>query len=235
MNGFHYVDIFATKGTEYLIVIGFLFVLILFWQLLNGPRRRAAEWARQGIRNLGHWFLLAKDRYYHQGHSWALPEEGNLVKVGVDDFATKFLGKPAAIELPKPGSRIEQGEKAWTFRIDSKNVEMLSPVTGEVVAINRKVLESPEVLERDPYNEGWLLEVKVSRLGRNLRNLLTGQLAHDWMEDTAEALRKLISPKLGATLQDGGIPVTGFARNIWPENWDEIAADFFKIKEIEHG
>jgi len=231
MGTYHYVDIFATKGTEYLIVIGFLFVLILFWQLLNGPRQKAIQLARRGARNLGHWFLLLRDRYYHQGHTWVLPEKRNLVKVGIDDFATKFLGKPSALELPKTGTRVEQGERALRLKIDSKSVEMLSPVTGEVVAVNEKVLQSPDVLEKDPYNEGWLLEVKVPKLVPNLRNLLSGKLARDWMEDTADALRKLLSPRIGTTLQDGGLPITGFARNVWPDDWDEIAADFFKTKE----
>ncbi|HHM23650.1 MAG TPA: glycine cleavage system protein H [Bacteroidetes bacterium] len=234
MTGFHYIDIFATKGIEYLIVIGFLFVLIIFWQILSGPRQRAANWARGRMRSVGHWFLLARDRYYHQGHSWAKPEKGNLVKVGIDDFATKFLGAPKAIEVPQPGSQIEQGEIGWRLKVDSRKVEMLAPVTGKVVAVNKKVLEHPELLERDPYNEGWLLEVETPKLRANLRNLLSGRLAREWMEDTAESLRRMLAPKIGATLQDGGLPVNGFARSVWPENWDEIAAEFFKTKaEVE--
>src|SRR5665647_54115 len=78
--------------------------------------------------------------YYHQGHSWAIPESGNVVRVGIDDFAQKLVGKIDAIKCPQVGSEVTQGEKAWTLLVNSKSIDMLSPVDGKIVDINESLL-----------------------------------------------------------------------------------------------
>ncbi|OGC08941.1 hypothetical protein A2V82_12735 [candidate division KSB1 bacterium RBG_16_48_16] len=231
MEGFHYIDLFATKGTEYLLVIGFLLVLIIYWRFLNSPARATRAAAMKmpaGI--LAEWFDLAKNFYYHPGHTWALPEGDNLVKVGMDDFAAKLLGKADAFHLPAVGTHVEQGDAGWKIRFNSKEIELLSPVNGEVVAVNKNALDSPELAEQDPYNRGWLLKVKAPKMNSNLKNLLTGKLAVAWMENTVQTLRQRMAGDLGVIMQDGGLPISGFAKELAPEKWDEIAAEFFLTK-----
>ena len=89
MEGFHYVDLFATKGVEYILVIGFLVALIVYWRVLNKAAKRGVQSEARPAGALSRWFNLAKNLYYHPSHSWALPEEDNIVKVGIDDFAVK--------------------------------------------------------------------------------------------------------------------------------------------------
>lgn len=122
---------------------------------------------------------------------------------------------------------MEQGQTGWRLRIDSKTVEMLSPVTGEVVAVNKKVLEDPGVLNRDPYGEGWLLLVKPKDMRANIRNLLAGNMVRAWVQTTLDRLRRRMGGELGLVYQDGGVPVAGFARVLSPEGWDEICREFF--------
>lgn len=64
----------------------------------------------------------------------------------------------------------------------------------------------------------------------NLKNLLTGKLAVAWMENTVQTLRQRMAGDLGVVMQDGGLPVSGFAKELAPEKWDEIAAEFFLTK-----
>jgi len=234
MGDFSYVDIFATKGIEYLFVLGFLLVLILFWRLLNPPQQVAvaAGAATPYPARLSEWFRLAGERYYHPGHSWVMPEGKNVVKVGVDDFAQKLVGTPNAISLPRPGDRLEQGDKGWQLRVDSKSVAMLSPVHGEVLAVNEEILKSPELINQDPYGDGWLMKVSAPRLKANLRNLLSGKLARAWMHETEKALREKMTGGLGLALQDGGVPVAGIAKNLSPDSWDEIAGEFLLSREL---
>lgn len=140
MEGFKYVDLYATKGAEYLLVIGFLLALVLFWRYLNHPARGARTVGSPPgtLATLNRWFHLVEGLFYHQGHSWAAPETGNVVRVGIDDFAQKLLGKPNAVDLPRCGARLEQGESGWKLQIDSKSIDMLSPVDGEVLAVMRR-------------------------------------------------------------------------------------------------
>lgn len=227
--GDNYVDLFATKGLEYILVIAFLATLVVFWRFLNRQRRPAVP-ARARPPRVIEWFMLGDNLYYHQGHTWANPEGANAVRVGIDDFAQKLVGKLDSVELPPVGAHLFQGEVGWKFRVGDKLVELLSPVEGEVVAVNEDARKSPELVNHDPYGRGWLMLVKLSSMKSNLRNLLSGALAGAWMEQTVEQLRRRVSNNLGVALQDGGVPVNGIAKSISPDKWEEVAREFFLTK-----
>jgi len=177
---------------------------------------------------VGKWFRLpAEGIYFHQGHAWAKMENEDVVNVGIDDFAQKLVGKIDSIEVPKVGSAVTQGEKGWTLKVDSKSIDMLSPVDGKVLAINRKLVESPESINEDPYGDAWLMKVQVPKVSANLKNLLSGKVAGRWMEEVREDLLSRMNYNLGTVYQDGGVPVNGIARNLDQEKWDEVAKDFF--------
>jgi glycine cleavage system H lipoate-binding protein len=175
---------------------------------------------------ISEWFHLPDRLYYHQGHSWAMPEEGDLVRVGIDDFAQKLVGKIDAVQLPPIGSRLAQGEKGWSLQAGAKTIDILSPVDGKVVGINESLLKSPENIGKDPYGQSWLLKVQAPKVSANLKNLLSGELARKWMEGVRESLLTRMNYNLGAVSQDGGVPVDGIARNIDREHWDEIVKEF---------
>ena len=231
MDGFSYVDIFATKNIEYLLVIGFLLLFTFFWRFLSRPAKKVFEAAERVIPVVNEWFRLPEEIYYHLGHSWAAPEEKNLVKVGVDDFAQKLVGKIGAIHVPSIGSAIHQGDKGWTLQVDSKTIDMLSPVDGKVVAVNEAIVNSPEDINKSPY-EGWLMKVESPRFSANKRQLLSGALAARWMEEVRENLLSRMSYNLGLVYQDGGLLVDGMARSLDKDKWDEIARDFFLVSEV---
>lgn len=229
MDGFSYVDIFETKGLEYLLVIGFLTSFVLFWRLLGNPaaQQAEAEAAAQPALPLSPWFRLDQALHYHQGHSWALPEAaGGVVKVGIDDFAHKLMGAPRALDLPPVGTQLRQGEPGWKLQVGSESFEVLSPVSGEVIAVNQQLVESPEQVGQAPQGQGWLARVKASELEHNLNNLLSGRFATAWLNETEQALRELMSAKLGPVMQDGGEPMPGMASNISPDDWQDLVRRF---------
>ena len=235
MEGSQYVDIFATKGIEYIIVIVFLLSLVYFLRFLNRPARvsSSSNVPDKSQHTLVDWFYLAENFYYHQGHSWTVPENNSVVRVGMDDFAQKLLGKPNKVNLPQIGSKIEQGNVGWQLQIDSKSIDMLSPVNGEVVEVNEEILNSPELINDDPYEKGWLLKIKVPKLETNLKNLLTGKLARAWMEDTVDKLSEKTTGNIGVALQDGGVPITGFIKEISSDDWEEFANEFLFSGDIK--
>jgi len=228
-----HLDLFATKGLEYLFVLGFLGALVVFWRVLNRPARPVREaGGRPGrVSDVGDWFRLADGTFYHQGHTWAVPEGGDVVRVGLDDFAQKLIGRPATLDLPDVGDRVEQGHVGLSIGDPGKRVGVLSPVNGTVLAVNDAARRSPELVNEDPYGEGWLFKVRVPRLTVNLRNLLTGSVARAWMEETEEVLRDRMGRELGPAYQDGGTVLPGIARNLAPDRWDEIVAEFFLTDE----
>ncbi|MGB3399615.1 MAG: glycine cleavage system protein H [Candidatus Deferrimicrobiaceae bacterium] len=227
MGGFSFVDIYATKGLEYLIVIGFLATFVLFCRYLalrNGETAEASHPAE-----FIEWFRVPGEFLYHQGHGWAKAGNEGVVTVGLDDFAQKLVGKVDFIDLPSVGSRLAQGEKGWVLRAGAQAIPMLSPLDGEVVAVNEEAARSPEIVNEDPFGKGWLLKVRPARLAANRTNLLKGRLARKWTEEALHGLRHTMGGNLGPLHQDGGttLPVhqkegaavLGIARAMYGEGW----------------
>ncbi len=172
-------------------------------------------------------YVLRPELTYHPGHTWVMDEGRNLARVGLDDFAVRLLGKLECIRLPQLNRWIRQGQKIVTLTREGKTVEMLSPIEGEIIAINREAVENPELIRHDPYGKGWLLAVKAPQIETNLKNLLTGRLAVRWMQEAAERLRGLVPQLAGAVAQDGGLPVSDVLAHLDGQSWSEVTKEFF--------
>jgi glycine cleavage system H protein len=216
----------SVKAAEYLIAVSYLFCFIVFWRFINGGSAAAREARASGwTGHIAGWFAVPEHVHFHPGHAWAHIADGELVTVGMDDFAHRLVGH-AAITLPAVGTTLGQGERAWTLESEGKSVDMLSPVDGTVVEVNERLREAPETLDRDPYGEGWLVKVRAPRVAANAKHLLKGSLARRWMEEACEGLQGLMSPELGRLYQDGGLPVYGMAKSLDAARWDTIARGF---------
>ena len=223
-----------TQMMIYLVVIGFMGAFVAFWQLAIAPaaarvpaeRREGVAAAVRRLVDAVAGFLLPQDVYYYQGHTWVKPEGGDIVKVGIDDFAQKLIGPIEGAELPRVGASIKQGEKGFKVIADSKPVELLSPVDGMVVAVNTKVLESPDKVNRDPYGEGWLFKVRAPRFKANRAGLLSGDLARKWMEEVSQKLMTRLAPAAGTVALDAGPAQSGIARELAGDEWVDLAKEF---------
>jgi glycine cleavage system H lipoate-binding protein len=229
--------IYATKGFEYLLILGFLALFTLFYLYFTSGRfEKATAAVSQAMQSFVEWFRVPENVLYHQGHTWVRPEysEQGFVRVGMDDFALKLAGPMGLRNNPTVGAYIRQGERGWTLQDGEKSVDMLSPISGEVIDVNIALLAELEkdtnkvaALESDPYGKGWILKVIPENFERDRKSLLSGELARKWMAEVAEQLRRKINPELGAVMQDGGEPVAGMAKNISREEWDLLLKEFF--------
>jgi glycine cleavage system H lipoate-binding protein len=173
-------------------------------------------------------FQVPENLRYHAGHTWALSESRDLVRVGMDDFAAKLVGKIENIVLPQRGRWVRQGQKIWTILRDGKSVDMVSPIEGTVSDINEAVLKDPELARKDPYGEGWLVTVQAPDAKINFRNLLGGMLARVWTEESALRLRKRMPVAMASALaQDGGVAVDDITEHLPDEDWATLTKEFF--------
>jgi glycine cleavage system H lipoate-binding protein len=152
-------------------------------------------------------FAVAPNVKYHPGHTWALAESPELVRVGIDDLAARVAGDITKIDIPERGQWIRQGQRIIALHRGGKELALVSPIEGTVVGINEEVLRDPKLAKADPYGDGWLLTVNSPDAKTNFRNLLDGRIARRWMEEAAVALRNLTPSLVGATAQDGGVAI----------------------------
>jgi len=101
------------------------------------------------------------DFLYATDHEWAKPE-GDKVRVGISDYAQDQLGDIVFVELPQVGRRHAKGEQFGTVESVKAVSELYMPVGGEVLSVNKALEESPELLNKEPYESGWIIEIKPS-------------------------------------------------------------------------
>ena len=173
-------------------------------------------------------FQVPENVRYHAGHTWAVSESRDLVRVGMDDFASKLIGKIDSIALPQRGRWVRQGQKIWTIFREGKSVDMVSPIEGTVTDVNDAVVKNPELARKDPFGEGWLVSVQAPDAKLNFRNLLGGTLARMWMEESALRLRKRMPIAMASALaQDGGVAVDDITAHLPEEDWATLTKEFF--------
>src|SRR5690242_5299817 len=190
------------------IMVLMTFAIFLLIDYIRGQKQTAKQPVVHTIREVAPrivpamvaGFQVPENVRYHAGHTWALSESRELVRVGLDDFASKLVGKIDSISLPQRGRWVRQGQKIWTIFRDGKSVDMVSPIEGTVSDVNEAVVKDPELARKDPYGEGWLVTVQAPDSKINFRNLLGGALARMWTEDSALRLRKRMPIAMSAAL-----------------------------------
>jgi glycine cleavage system H protein len=189
--------------------------------------REAASVTPRTLPNLVAGFELPDNRRYHLGHTWALQESPTLVRVGIDDFGARLAGKVDAIELPKRGQWVRQGQKFATLIRDGQRTDLVSPVEGEVTNVNQALLEDTSLGNLEPYGKGWFISVISPDLQISFRNLLNGSLARKWTAEAASRLQSRMPALAGAVAQDGGVAVHDITMQMPAEKWGEITREFF--------
>lgn len=132
--------------------------------------------------------------HYSKSYAWVRPE-GDLLRVGVIDFAVKMAGKIEYVDLPLQGEHFEREDIFGTVESGKWVGEMLMPVSGDIVESNTFLLENPSVVYDDPYGEGWLVVVKPDSMD-DLSLLLSGpEEIRTWLEEEIKAVEEEVRKK----------------------------------------
>ncbi|MEO0162318.1 MAG: glycine cleavage system protein GcvH [candidate division WOR-3 bacterium] len=110
---------------------------------------------------------------YTREHEWA-KVEGNIVITGITDYAQSELSDIVMVEPPKIGTTIKAGDAVGTIEAVKAVSDLFAPVSGEVIEVNEKVIKDPGIINRDPYNEGWLYKIKMNNPAE-VENLLSAE------------------------------------------------------------
>jgi len=127
-------------------------------------------------------FEIPDDLRFTKEHEW-IRVESDKCKIGVTDYAQKTLHEVVYVDLPQVGKLLKQGESFGTVESVKAVSELYSPVSGEIAERNEKLVQSPELVNQDPYGAGWIVIVKPSRLEDDVTSLLTAKSYGDYLKE----------------------------------------------------
>ena len=106
-------------------------------------------------------YIVMDDRKYTETDEWAKLEEGNRVRIGITDYAQKELRDIIGVELPEIDSEVSKGDVIATLESVKATGDVYSPISGKIVEINERLLDEPELLNIDPYGDGWIAVLEI--------------------------------------------------------------------------
>jgi len=173
-------------------------------------------------------FELPVGHCFHEGHTWARVESGGAIRIGMDDFARKLFGAADGYELPLMGKELNPGRPSWALRRGGRDAQVLSPLGGVIVEVNREVRESPAVVNREPYGGGWLFLVRTPDAKQALKPLMAEQASAEWMRGEVAQLEQMIEAVAGPLAADGGYLAEDIYGHLPGLGWEALVKRFLK-------
>lgn len=127
---------------------------------------------------------IPEDLHFSKDHEW-VRVEGNVAVVGITDYAQDSLGDVVYVELPKAGEEFAANESFGSVESVKAVSEVFSPVSGKVVGNNETLADEPEKVNQDPYGEGWMIRIEMSKPGE-VDSLLTAAEYEDFTKGETE-------------------------------------------------
>lgn len=213
-----------------LLLLTMICVAIAAQLFLAHQRQRSAARARSAVRFVAEAPSAgpAADQLFHRGHTWVQKHDAQLASVGVSALAANFAGELAGIELPQEGSRQQRDSRSLT--LVAKNGRRLSlpmPIGGKVLAVNDALLREPALVQRRPYDHGWLLRMRPHSAGAELA---PPALAQRWFDEARSALAGRFSPVPATVAFDGGEWVRAFGDHLDDEAWFALRDELFAAR-----
>jgi glycine cleavage system H protein len=239
MDGYSYINIFDTKGIEYLVIIAFLVLLIPFWLLLNRKTKLGHEIAKA----MNHLSVNIKDIpqgfFYSNNHSWTHLEKSGAATVGLCDMLLQITGEVKLNFLKDTGEIINKGDLIAEIDQNGKHLRLYSPISGIIMNTNPLLALNPRILNYDPYGNGWLCKVKPLNWKSETNSYYLAEEATAWLKAELERLRDFLairankySPETSMViLQDGGEITGSLLSDLPDELWQDFQHEFLDPKE----
>jgi glycine cleavage system H protein len=227
MDNFSYNNIFDTKGIEYVAIIIFFLILIPFWIILN--RQSKITNKLQEVINILTFEILKIPQgvFLAKNHTWMYLEKSGNASIGLDDFLLHTTGNVKLQHHKQVGDKINKGDILTEIVSENSSLKIVSPVTGEVKAVNINLNETPQIMNEDPFGKGWVYKIKPSNWVDETKSCYLAEDAVNWSKNEMQRFKDFLalstkkymqeSPQL--ILQDGGElldhSLTGLSGEVW--------------------
>ncbi|MGQ9617824.1 MAG: 2Fe-2S iron-sulfur cluster-binding protein [Candidatus Aminicenantia bacterium] len=170
-------------------------------------------------------FVLFPNYLYSRGHIWAKKFNGR-VRVGMDDFARKLIGKMADLKTHGKNDGVNAGNELWELKVGNRKAVMLAPFDLKVKEVNPDVLDNPPIAYLDPYRKGWVLDLEPYDPSELRSRLLQKNRAKLLFKEDSESLHSRFEKELGVTITDGGEIAPTLHKLLTSDAWDSIISEF---------
>ncbi len=235
MEPFVYTDIFDTKGIEYLIVIGFLVLLIPLWIYLNKPVQVKTGWQRSGALSPARLRIPA-GVFLSRNHTWAYLTRSGKANVGLDDLLLHLTGRVRVELVLADGSIVKKGEILARVIQDGKELEIGSPISGRVVQSRHSLEEDSTPMFEDPYGS-WLYRIEPENWKEETGPYFLATEAREWIRSELVRFKDFLSGALsqrqedsrGLVLQEGGELVEFPLSELDGKVWERFRKEFLEL------
>jgi glycine cleavage system H lipoate-binding protein len=176
-------------------------------------------------------FAIPGGVFISQGHCWVSVEQAGTVKIGIDDFANKLLGKIDYIEFPNLGMNVKSGQPLFRVKQGTRSVVFNSPVTGKVAKVNTKLSSNPDDLNNTPYEKNWICTIDADSLDTELKNLKIGKSAVNLFQDDIllckEQIREFLKDEENSDKYYSDDFTIGEFEKLEDKNWYKVTSNFF--------
>ncbi len=139
-----------------------------------------------------HEFNVPAGVFISPAHNWVKLELNGLVRIGIDDFAQKTLGQIDGLELPKKGQKIKKGEPLFTIKQGPRSLNIPSPISGNVAAVNSNLIEHIEYIRLKTYELGWICNIEPTYLSDEMQTLRIGADTISWYQKEIDKFSKIV-------------------------------------------
>ncbi len=129
--------------------------------------------------------MIPKNLLYTKTHEWVLIED-NIATVGITHYAQDELGDIVYIELPSEGTEVESGNPIGVIESVKAVADLYSPFTGKIIEVNSKLNDEPELVNKDPYGEGWIVKIEIDDLEEKSK-LMSPKDYEEYLKEEAES------------------------------------------------
>jgi len=179
-----------------------------------------------------HGFAIPGGVFLSDKHSWLAIEQEGRVKVGLDDFANKLIGKIDKVEFPNLGMDVIKDNILFTVYKKNRAIPFKSPISGKVIKVNNQLSNDTSKLEQSPYQENWICTLDADDLDSELQNLKIGKSAITLYQEDLENLRILHNKIRTGNEKDDFKPEEiveiGEMENVDDNSWERYIKEFFE-------
>ncbi|MCX6137282.1 MAG: hypothetical protein NTV54_07295 [Ignavibacteriales bacterium] len=208
-------------------------VIVLFLSIdwFAQPKKLRLKFAPKIVGTIAPSVRTPAGLFFSKSHTWMNVFPSGKLRMGIDDFIGNLMKQPEVAFLKSAGDDVKKGEPIMTLTEGNRSLTVRSPLDATILSVNQSLTQRPELMRDSLFSEGWAMTVQPKRFAE-VKRFMLGEEAQAWIPGEFQRLRDVLagvgSPAL-ATMQDGGMPISGVLAELSEEACKQIDQEFMQV------